>query len=453
MIYLNWNREANTYKTEWREVMFKMDKDIAEYLERRYEDYCRDRSEKSSVSGGYNQLEGCNVKQNQLIKFGIKLKKKLSFFLHKSRKDLFEQALENLELVDKFYKNKYDEFCKELEEANRKLPLHKQRASYTLHVDRKEKEEHFFNQKERLKDYTFVRNIDKKRADYEKKKADREKRRIEEEKRKVEEKIKEERIERRKGFSNVKPLSFYEEMYIRDDSPFSYGDIDDDKEHIRSEEVFDIYFEENGSPKGIRNERGYWCGDLSISDKRPGEYTSADTPEENQKNIDRCKEITNILINLSDSESNQRYLRHTEILQRYLTEGYLITRQIAWFVYYINAMLIEVLSIDPNNPNRYIKDHPSKEYDVGIYKDNFNITKIKEDVDEFIRINEGMILTPIEYLKVFLKKHDNRIPVVRYASIINKSEKVAMRILKGFVADKKLKSKKTGSSHKLIFYV
>ncbi len=45
-----------------------------------------------------------------------------------------------------------------------------------------------------------------------------------------------------------------------------------------------------------------------------------------------------------------------------------------------------------------------------------------------------MILTPIKYLKVFLKKHDNRITVVRYASIINQSYKVSLRILKGFAA-------------------
>ena len=431
-----WNREANTYKNEWREVMLITDKDIAEYLDRRYEDYCKDKNEKSSTSGDEAQRGRHKVKQSQLVKFGIKLKKKLSFFLDESRKELFEQAFENLELIDRFYKGKYDEFCKELEETNKTLPLHKQRDPYTLYVDRKEKEKHFFNQKESMKDYTFVRNIDKRRADYEKKKADRDKRRVEEEKRKAEEKIKEERTERRKGLSNVKPLSFYEEIYTSDD--------DEDEERIKSEQEHDNYFEENGIPERY---------DHRISDKRPEEYTSADTPEENQKYLDRCKEIANILVNLRDSEYNQLQLLEVGILQKYLTKGYLITRQIAWFVYLLNEMLIEELSIDPNNPNIYIKNHPSKEYDIGIYKDDFDIIKIKEDVDEFVRENEGTVLTPIEYLKVFLKKHDNRITVVRYASIINQSYKVSLRILKGYVADKNLKCKKVGKSHKLIFHI
>jgi len=432
-----WNREANTYKNEWQEVMFIIDKDIAEYLERRYEDYYKDKNEKSSTSGGEAQRERHKVKQNQLVKFGIKLKEKLNFFQNESRKELFKQIdLKNKQL-DSFFKKIYDDFCKELDKTNKALLLYEQKDPYTLHCEKSDKEEQLLEYKEIMKNSCFVEKIDKRRADYEKKKADRDKRRVEEEKRKAEEKIKEERTERRKGLSNVKPLSFYEEMYI-------YGDDDEDEERIKSEQEHDNYFEENGIPERY---------DCRISDKRPEAYTSADTPEENQKYLDRCKEIANILVNLRDSEYNQLQLLEVGILQKYLTKGYLITRQIAWFVYFLNELLIEELSIDPNNPNIHIKNHPSKEYDVGIYRDDFDIIKIKGDVDEFVRENEGTVLTPIEYLKVFLKKHDNRITVVRYASIINQSYKVSLRILKGYVADKNLKCKKVGKSHKLIFLI
>ena len=457
----NWGGfEVKTHT--WKERLSEMGEDIAEYLERRYEDYCRDKNEKSSASGGEAQLEREIAKQKQLIEFGITLKEKLSFFLDESRRELFGQIYERNEAVDSFFKRKYKGFCKELEENNKALPLYKQKDSYTLHIEKSDKEKQLFEYKEIMKNNLFIENIDKRRADYEKKKAERERRNAEEEAKKKVEAERFARNEKKKGFTNVKPLSFYEELYIKNDSPFNYGDdVDESKFDMEVEQEYDIYFEENGSPKGTWktyrtgsfNERKYWTGDNTISNRRPEEYTSADTPENNQIYLDRCKEITNILVNLNNSEDNQLQLRHIEILQKYLIKGYLITRQIACFVRNIKYTLIEELSIDPNNPNRIIQNHSIKEYEIGIYDNDFNIEKIKEDVDEFIRINEGMILTPFECLVVYLKKHDDIITIKEYASFINNTNIVARRILNEFAEEKKLKYKKVGRRHELVYFI
>jgi len=61
-------------------------------------------------------------------------------------------------------------------------------------------------------------------------------------------------------------------------------------------------------------------------------------------------------------------------------------------------------------------------------------------------------LESIDFIKAYLKQNNNRITVVRYASIIDQSYKISLRILKGFVSDKKLKMKKEAKG-KLIFYI
>ena len=61
-------------------------------------------------------------------------------------------------------------------------------------------------------------------------------------------------------------------------------------------------------------------------------------------------------------------------------------------------------------------------------------------------------LESIDFIKAYLKQNNNKITVVRYASIIGKSYKVSLRILKRFVSNKKLKMKKEAKG-KLIFYV
>lgn len=58
----------------------------------------------------------------------------------------------------------------------------------------------------------------------------------------------------------------------------------------------------------------------------------------------------------------------------------------------------------------------------------------------------------LQELRDYIRKHNNRISIKKYASLINQSYKIASRILKGFVSDKKLKVKKEEKG-KLIFYL
>ncbi len=451
----------------WKTQMEKTDKDIKEYLEKRYEDYCRDTNQHSIEGKTWYKLrerekeEHCD-KQDKLIILGFELKEKLNFFLDKSRKELFEQAIDNLKSIDSYYKDKHDNFCKELEETNNSLLIKYQKLPYELNNVKEKRKEELFEQKERIKDRSFVIIIDERKDNYKKMKEEYERNKPERERRKAIEKARKEREIRREGFSNAKPLSFYEEMYKGENAVCSYGGVDEDNEHIKEDQEFDSYFEEHGKPKGVWEEtkmfnsyrtKERWYGDDCFSDKEIDKYFLVDNPDENQKYLNRCKEMVNILINLKDSEYNQNKKLHVEMLQKYLTEGYLITRQIAWFFDLIKHLLIEELSIDPNDPYKEIRDHPSKKYDFNIYKEKFDIIQIRKDVSEFVRTNEGTILTPIEWLKVYLKKHDNKITTKKYSLKINKSEKVARRILDGFVKEKKLKSRKIGSSHKTIYFV
>ena len=431
---------------DWKDWIINFREDIASYLKMRYEDYCKDRKEEYGIYSEHDFIrERHEIKQNELIKLGIKLRKKLRFFRDKSRKELFRQHISELNLSEDYFKDKYNDFCKELEETNDVLSLHKQKSSYILNIEKKKEKERLLKFKEAMKDTRFIKIIDLRKENYEKRKA-------KEEKRKIKRKAKKERVERRQGLSNIKPISFYEELYKSED-------IEYDNEIIKQELIYDIYFQKNGKPIGVwktyrtknYDEKKKWIGDGSFSDEEVDKYILSDNPEENQTCLNNCKEIRNIIIDLD--ESQREYLHDVDILQKYLTKKYLITRQIAWFVYCLKFRLIEVLSIDPNNPKLTLRNHPSREYDFNIYNNDFDIIKVKEDVSEFIRISEGMILTPIEYLKkVYLNQHDN-ITIKQYSLFIKKSEKVAHRILNGFVKEKKLKSGKIGSSHKIIYFV
>ena len=225
------------------------------------------------------------------------------------------------------------------------------------------------------------------------------------------------------------------------------GDIEEDKELIEADQEYDVYFEANSVPEGkwkditFKNRNRFqetnkvWHGDNCFSDKLTYKYILPDNPDENQKLLNRCKEMVNILLILKDSEYNQTKLRHMEILQKYLTKKYLITRQIAWYIDHIKFLIIEELSVDPNNQYESFRNHPSNKYDFKLYKDNYDITKIKEDIAEFIRIKEDTILTPYECLLVYLKKHDNRITIKQYQLFTNKTNIVVRRILNNFVND------------------
>ncbi len=62
-------------------------------------------------------------------------------------------------------------------------------------------------------------------------------------------------------------------------------------------------------------------------------------------------------------------------------------------------------------------------------------------------------LESIEYIEAYLKQNNNEITIADYAIATGITEKVARRVLGNFAKDKKLKFKRIGSSHKLIFYV
>lgn len=61
-------------------------------------------------------------------------------------------------------------------------------------------------------------------------------------------------------------------------------------------------------------------------------------------------------------------------------------------------------------------------------------------------------LESIDFIKAYLKQNNNEITIADYALVTNKTEKVAKRILVNFVNNKKLKFKKVGSSHTLVFF-
>ena len=443
---------------DW-DTLSNLGEDIKEYLERRYKDYCRDKNENSSTSGDEAQRERHNAKQMELISLGIELYQKLHFFIDESRKELFEQTISEHERIDIYFKEEYEDFCKELKEINEALPIYKQRNPHTLHIEKSEKEKQLFERKEIKKNNLFIENIDKRRADYEKKKANYEKRKAEDEKRRAEEKARKERIIKRKGHSNIKPIDFYEKLYLAKKND-EIIDEDDKKDYMEEQQEKDLYFEEHGIPKGEWTEFDVKEGkcftplrdeENSLVDRYPEIviYSSADSFEENQKHLNRCKEMKEIIDDLLLQDYMQHFkwlqgknLFNVEILQEYLTKGHLVTIQIAELVFRIIFWLRWMLTTDLNKPHLAIKNHPAREYKIDVYSDDFDIRKINQDVAEFIRINEGKILTPLEYLKVHLKKHDNRITIKEYAKLIDKSEYIASKTLKKFEADKKLKSKK-----------
>jgi len=437
---------------DWNDVIAKIDEDIAEYLKKRYEDYCKDKNENSSTSGDEAQRERHNAKQMELIEVGIVLHKKLGFFLPESRKELFEQTIIENERIDIYFKEEYGKFCKELKEINEALPIYKQRNPLTLHIEKSKQEKRLFERKEIMKNNLFIENIDKRRAEYEKIKVEYEKKKAEEEKREM-------LSERRQEHSNIKPIDFYERLYLAKEND-EIIDEDDKKDYMEEQQEKDVYFEEHGIPKGEWIESDVKEGkrftqlmgeENSLVDRYPESviYSSADSLEENQKHLNRCKEMKEIIddLLLQDYMQHLKWLQdenlfNVEILQEYLTKGHLVTIQIAELVFRIIFWLKWMLTTNLNKPYLTIENHPAREYKIDVYSDDFDIRKIKQDVAEFIRINEGKILTPLEHLKVYLKKHDNRITIKEYAKLIDKSEYIASKTLKKFEADKKLKSEK-----------
>jgi len=429
----------------WKERLSEVGEDTAQYLERRYGDYCRDKNERSSVSGDKAQLERHHAKQKLLIEFGIILEGKLSFFLAKSRKELFEQMYEENESLDSYFKKVYDDFCKELDETNKALSFY-ERDSYTLHCEKSDKEKQLYKYKEIIKNDRFIEKIDKRRAEDEKMK-------VEDEKRRAKEKIRKEREIRREGFSNVKPSSFYEEMYLSHED-----DEDNDIEFMKEKEEADNYFQENGKPKGEwfdSNDGTFFTKDFRDDKNDPIPkrsknliiYLSADTQKENQKHLNRCKELRKMIDDLEllegvEDDWVRDIINEADILQEYLTKGYLITTQIALFVFKLNFWITQMATRISRKPYRFfLSYHPASEYDIDIYNDNFNIEEIYKDIREFIAITKKHTLTPIEELENFLKEHNNRITKEQYAEFIGKSLYIASKELEKFEAEKKLKVK------------
>lgn len=422
---------------EWH-TLSNLGEDIKEYLEKRYEDYCKDKNENSSTSGGDGQFKRHIAKQMELISFGIELYKKLHFFLGESRKKLFEQAFEGLELTDKFYKGKYDKFCKELEENNKARPFNKQEDLYEIHRKESDVEELFFNRKEKMKNKLFIKIIDERRADYEKKKADREKRKDEYEKRLAKEIAREERIAKKKGHSNIKPIDFYERLYCRYGAPFGMERFCigmEEYEIMQQERDWDLYFEEKGIPSNY---------DYRAPKEKPFKY-KLDSPEDNQKYLDRCKQLFEVFKPLAEryDDDFDGYQAQINIYQEYLDKGYLITRQIANLSKHIGKIFW--YRIDRKTRGQ-LSAFSKQEYKINIFDDeSFNIEESKIKVNKFTGgegEGEVEILTPIDYLKKYLKKHGNRITAKEYSTLTNQSYKMALVILKNFVVNKELKSKK-----------
>lgn len=439
---------------DWEASIINFREDISEYLKKRYEDYCKDIKEKENLLYLRDEVRKRHeIKQDELIKLGINLRKKLGFFLDEPRKELFKQHISELKNLEDYFKDKYNKFCEELEETNNFLSLQDHKNSYQLYIEKDEKEKQLFKFKEYAKDTRFIKIIDLRRHNYERRVVKEEKRKVKEEKRKA----KKERVERRQGRSNIKPLTFYEEL-------FNSGDIEYDNEEIKEEQIYDIYFQKNGKPMGVwetyrtrdYDEKKKWVGDESFSDEEVDKYVLSDILDKNQIYLNRCKEQLDFVVVKEETDA-EYYLKNVtpqiEILQRYLSKKHLITRQIAFLNRDLVYIMREACSTNPNYPYHTIKNHPSRKYNFSVYNDIYDILKIKEDVSEFIRKNEGLILTPIEYLGVYLKKHNNQITIKEYSKLIKKSEYIASKRLNGFVVNKELKAKQVDSSHKFIYYI
>lgn len=437
---------------EWHTLSI-LGEDIAEYLKKRYDDYCKDRNEKSSVSGNEAQYERHRAKQNQLIEFGIILREKLSFFLDESRKELFEQIYERNRSLDSFFKERYDEFCKELKETNKALPLYKQKDPYTLHCEKSDKEKQLFKHKEIMKNDRFIESIDKRRAEYEKTKVEYEKKKVEDEKRRAKENARKERIAKKKGLSNIKPIDFYERLYYRYGAPFGYERFcihGEDFFIMQEERDWDIYFEEKGRP----NKDDYRC-----SKEKTFRY-KLDSPEDNQKYLDRCKQLLEVFKPLCVDNDDydydyDNYQDQISIYQEYLDKGYLITRQIAYISKFIGRIFW--YRID-NETRNQLSVFDKDKYKINVFDDDsFNIAEIKLKVNKVTKNTEGEeeieveILTPIQSLKQYLKKHNNRITVNEYSILINQTYRMALINLKKFVVNKELKSRKEDRG-RLVFY-
>ncbi|MBA7492943.1 hypothetical protein ES702_03496 [subsurface metagenome] len=433
----NWDYSGVKTLT-WRERLLEMvGEDIAQYLERRYGDYCKDKNERSSVSGDKAQMERHKAKQEQLIKFGIKLREKLSFFPAEPRGESFEQIYKDNETLDIYFKKVYDDFCKELEETDKAFPIYKQRGPHKLHIEMTDKEKQLFKYKEIMKNDCFIENIDKRRADYEKIKVEYEKKKIEDEKRRAKEKERKERIAKKKGHSNIKPIDFYERLYCRYGSPFGYERFCNHSENyviMQQEREWDVYFEERGKP----SEDDYRC-----SKKKPLRY-KLDSLEDNKIYLDRCKQLLKVFKPFCDDyDSFDDFQAQINIYREYLDKGYLITRQIAHISKSIGRIFWR--RIDNETRNQLSVSDKNK-YKIDVFNDDsFDIKEIKIKVNKFIgggEEGELEILTIIESLKEYLKDHNNRITAKEYSTLTNQSYKMALVVLKKFVVNKELKSKK-----------
>lgn len=425
---------------DWEASIPKFRNDIGEYLIKRYEDYCNyiDEREGHMSFDREEVVERHKNKKNELIKFGKVLRERLEGFLPESRKELFENTIKDDRTTAEFFKSKYKEFKGKFDKEYRyKWNLERSKEYSSKKFTKKL---YFLKMCETMKNNRFIENIDERKVITER-------RMFEEDKRIAEEKIIRELSERRQGHSNIKPLSFYEEF-------FDYGEVDVEykNERIEEEQEYDVYYQENGTPEGVWVECS-WCGDYAFPLDIKDTYISHDNSEDNLKYINKCKELGNLLISLKDSRYSQYTLHQINVLEKYLNEGYLITRQITNIIGGIEYYLKRQLTVDPNNPDKHINNHPSLDYNFNIYTDDYDITKIKEDVSEFIRVNEEKIFTPYECLVIYLEKHDNRITIKEYAKFAHITEKVAKRILYNFVEEGKLKWKKEGKNHQYIFSI
>ncbi len=111
----------------------------------------------------------------------------------------------------------------------------------------------------------------------------------------------------------------------------------------------------------------------------------------------------------------------------------------------------------------YLKLHDEEEFRAWYEKEkdkfivdiseNPQISAMPDDIEfEELEDNEFYDLESIEYIKAYLKQHNNEITIVEYASVTNKTIKVARRVLGNFADDNKLKFRKEAKG-KLIFYV
>lgn len=179
--------------------------------------------------------------------------------------------------------------------------------------------------------------------------------------------------------------------------------------------------------------------------------------------IEELKPVYSLPNDIYLYSSLEQYKEELQSLYKTLEQGYLISRQLFILLSHSDEIITcyfkNCLQMDEEwrRENQWGKTRLWNDIygtiEGSLWKDKrhspeentepyYDINNLKKVIKKAILFKKGEVieiaLTPIEELKDFLRKNNNRITAGRYSSLINKSYKVSLRILKGFVAERKV---------------